>query len=263
MRAYLSTFRLRFKLETQYRGAALGGLFCQLFFALILIALYRALYETRGQAVALSGVVTYVWLQQACFRMLLSSDQELTRTIVEGGMAYTLCRPVSQYFYWFFRSLAQKIMGCALRAAPMVLCAMLMPDGWRIGAPASLSAMMLFVLSLFIGLICVCALDNIASGATIRSLDPKGISALLSLLMMTFSGNLLPLTLFPDSWQGFLRFSPYTQLLDSPIRLYLGELSGREAALSLLIQAGWTVALIALGALIWRKNLRRVIVQGG
>ena len=47
MRAYLHVFRMRLRMELQYRGAALGGIICQLFFGLILIALYRALYAFR------------------------------------------------------------------------------------------------------------------------------------------------------------------------------------------------------------------------
>ena len=244
MRAYMSAFKLRLKLETQYRAAALGGLICQVFFGVVLIALYTALYETRGQATALSSVVTYVWLQQACFRMLLSSDDELKSTIVQGGMAYNLCRPVSPYFYWYARSFAQKIMGGILRAVPMMLIALfLMPEGYRLGAPASPAMLLLFFLSLFLGLLCV--------------------SALLSLLMMTFSGNILPLTLFPDSWQTALRLTPYAQLLDTPIRLYTGALPEGDILGSLLIQCFWAVALILFGVLLWQRNLRRVVVQGG
>ena len=264
MRAYMSAFKLRLKLETQYRAAALGGLICQVFFGVVLIALYTALYETRGQATALSSVVTYVWLQQACFRMLLSTDDELKSTIIEGGMAYNLCRPVSPYFYWYARSFAQKIMGGILRAVPMMLIALfLMPEGYRLGAPASPAMLLLFFLSLFLGLWCVSALDNIAAGFTIRSLDPRGVSALLSLLMMTFSGNILPLTLFPDSWQTALRLTPYAQLLDTPIRLYTGALPEGDIPGSLLIQCFWAAALILFGVLLWQRNLRRVVVQGG
>ena len=43
MRAYLSAFRMRRRLEVQYRGAVLGGIICQMFFGLILIAVYRTL----------------------------------------------------------------------------------------------------------------------------------------------------------------------------------------------------------------------------
>ena len=77
MKSYWTVFRLRRKMEVQYRGAMLGGIICQIFFGLILIALYRALYESKPQALPLSHVVTYVWLQQAFFRMLLASDPEL------------------------------------------------------------------------------------------------------------------------------------------------------------------------------------------
>ena len=51
MKPYLSIFKLRLRLETQYRGAVLGGLICQMFFGLILIAVYRALYASKPQAI--------------------------------------------------------------------------------------------------------------------------------------------------------------------------------------------------------------------
>ena len=58
MKSYWTVFRLRRKMEVQYRGAMLGGIICQIFFGLILIALYRALYESNPQALPLSHVVT-------------------------------------------------------------------------------------------------------------------------------------------------------------------------------------------------------------
>lgn len=263
MSAYLSAFKVRLKLEFQYRAAALGGLACQVFFGLIYIALYLALYQTRGQAVDVAYIVTYVWLQQACFRMLFSSDTELTQTIVQGAMAYQLTRPISPYFYWYMRAAAQKLMASALRGLPMVALAFLMPAGYRMGAPASLGALILFFTSLFLGLLCVCALDNIAAGFTLNTLDPRGVNALLNLTMLTLSGNILPLTLFPDAWQSALRFSPYTQLLDTPIALYAGQLPQDEILLRLIIQAGWVGVLIGVGYYIWHKNLKRIVVQGG
>ena len=62
MKAYLSVFRLRLRMETHYRGAVLGGIACQVFFGLILVALYRALYAGTPQSLPLEHVTTYVWL---------------------------------------------------------------------------------------------------------------------------------------------------------------------------------------------------------
>lgn len=263
MKAYFAAFRMRWKMETQYRAAALGGILCQVFFGLILVAVYRALYQNKAQTLPLESVVAYVWLQQAFFRMLLSSDDELTSKIRTGTIAYDLCRPLNAYGYYYSRILAQKLLGSLLRAGPMLVIAALLPSGWGLCAPASLSSLGLALLGLMLGLFCVCALENITMGLTLRTIDAKGVQALLNLTMMTFSGNILPLTLFPDRWQKAITLLPYAQLLDAPIRLYTGEWSLHQAPQALLVQLFWTIALIGLGLLIWKRNEKRIVVQGG
>lgn len=263
MRAMLSIFRLKLREEMQYRGAVIGGVLCQTFFGLILIAVYRALYETRPQTLPLQDVISYVWLQQAFFRMLLSSDGELTDKIRTGSFAYDLCRPLDMYGYYYFRGMAQKLMGSLLRSVPMLLIAVLLPEGWRLSAPSSFAALICSLVSLLAGLVCVCALDSITTGFTVRTLDGRGIQAALNLLMMTFSGNILPLTLFPDSWQKVIRFLPYAQLLDAPIRVYSGTqpLNGVLSVWGL--QLAWAAGLVLAGRKLWAINRRHIVLQGG
>ncbi len=263
MKPYLSIFRLRRNMELQYRGAMLGGIICQAFFGLILIALYRALYEARPQTLPLSHVVTYVWLQQAFFRMLLASDPDLTDKIRTGGIAYDLCRPVSLYGFYYVRIMAQKLTGSLMRGLPMLLFAAFLPDGWGISAPDSISGLLCAAAALLLGLLCVCALENITMGCTMRTLDNRGLQAMMNLLMMTFSGNILPLTLFPDSWQRVITLLPYAQLLDAPIRFWTGDYAPSLAPQILLLQAVWTGVLVYLGRLLWHANQKHLVLQGG
>ena len=256
-------FRLRQRMETQYRGAMLGGIVCQVFFGLILIALYRALYSSRPQSLPLKDVVTYVWLQQAFFRMLFATDPDLMDKIRTGSIAYDLCRPVDLYGFYFARAAAQKLTGSLMRAVPMLTVAALLPAGWGIALPASLPGLLLSLTALALGLMCVSALENITMGITMRTLDPRGIQAMLNMLMMILSGNLLPLTLFPDAWQRVITLTPYAQLLDAPIRLYTGEYALSQAGLILLRQGAWTAALVMLGRFMWQRNQRHLVVQGG
>ena len=120
LRPYLTAFRVRALLETQYRGAALGGLVTQLFFGLVYACLYSALYAGSDPA-GLRATVTYVWLQQMFFRALFMSDGEFQQQILSGSLAYTLCRPVDQHLYWISRNLAAQIIGMLMRALPMIL----------------------------------------------------------------------------------------------------------------------------------------------
>ena len=263
MRAYISTFHMRRKLELQYRGAVLGGVICQMFFGLILIAVYRALYAGKPQEMPFSQIAGYVWLQQAFFRMLLASDPELMDKIRTGSIAYDLCRPVSLYGFYYMRIMAQKLTGSILRAVPMLVFAFLPPAGWGLALPASSAGLFLSLAALFLGLLCVCALENITMGFTMRTLDSRGMQALLNMLMMTLSGNILPLTLFPDSWQQVIRLLPYAQLLDAPIRLYTGQTLPAQAPGILLVQAAWFLVLTGAGFWFWQRNQRRIIIQGG
>ncbi len=263
MRAYLSAFRMRRRLELQYRGAVLGGVICQVFFGLILVAVYRAMYAGKPQAMPLSHITSYVWLQQAFFRMLGSSDPDLQDKIRTGGIAYDLCRPLNLYGFYYARIAAQKLTGSLLRAAPMLVIAFLLPEGWGLRLPASGAGLLWSLAALLLGLLCVSAMENITMGFTMITLDSRGMQAMLNLLMMTLSGNILPLTLFPDRWQQVITLLPYAQLLDAPIRLYTGQTPVSAVPGILLIQLVWTAALTAAGYLFWQKNQKRLVIQGG
>ena len=263
MRAYLSVFRMRLKMELQYRGAMLGGIICQMFFGIVLVALYNALYESKAQVMPIEQVSTYVWLQQAFFRMMVATDQDLYDKVKTGNISYDLCRPVNMYWFYYTRIAAQKLMGSLMRGIPMLIVAFLLPKGWGMTLPHSVPGLLSAFAALFFGLLCMCALENITMAFSMRTLDPRGMASLLSLLMVTFSGNLLPLTLFPDSWQKVITLLPYAQLLDAPIRLYSGEYSVSDLPLIILRQAVWAVILILLGIWFWKKNQKKMIIQGG
>lgn len=264
LKPYLTAFKLRALLETQYRGAALGGLVTQIAFGLALIFLYEALYRSGGDtSVPFPQVVTYVWLQQAFFRALFSSDAALSEAIMTGSIAYELCRPVDTYFYWYLRNLAQKAVGSFMRAVPMFLFASLLPKSLHIAPPQSPGSFLFFLISLALGFACISAIGNIQNGITMHTLDARGVSNIIQMILFFLSGNLIPLTLFPQKWQVLVRYQPFAQALDMPIRLYMGSYPPAEILLSFCIQILWLCLLIALGRMLWRRNLRRVTIQGG
>ncbi|MBP3636510.1 MAG: ABC-2 family transporter protein [Clostridia bacterium] len=262
LRPYLTAFRVRALLETQYRGAALGGLVTQMFFGMVYAYLYSALYAGRDPA-GLQATITYVWLQQMFFRALFMSDGELQQQIMTGSLAYTLCRPVDQHLYWISRNLAAQTVGALMRALPMLLVQFLLPADIRMSLPASPLALAQFTISLVLGIFCVSQIQAIGLACVMKTLDHRGLSSMLSLLLMTFSGNVVPLTLFPDSFQQLIRYQPFAQVLDAPIRMYLEGQPMGDWLINLVIQLMWIAALMALGRWMWARQLRNVTVQGG
>ena len=81
--------------------------------------------------------------------------------------------------------------------------------------------------------------------------------------MTLMAGNVLPLTLFPDAWQRVLSFLPWTQMLDAPIRLYTGVRETSSVWGVLGVQIFWTAALVLLGMELWKRNRKKLVLQGG
>ena len=261
-RPYLTVLRLRALQETQYRAAALGGLVTQVFFGLVYIFLYTALYAGESPDM-LRDTITYVWLQQMFFRMMFSSDGELGSLIMSGGIAYMLVRPVDQHRFWVCRDVGGRFVGALMRLLPMVAIQFILPAELRISLPDGWWSFAQFVTSLLIGCVCLCELMSIIDAVTMKTLDKRGISAILSLTMMTFSGNVIPLTLFPDSLQTLIRYQPFAQALDAPIRMYQQCASLPEWALTVAVQLTWIFILRWIGRAMWQKQLNNLIVQGG
>ena len=261
-RPYLTVLRLRALQETQYRAAALGGLVTQVFFGLVYIFLYTTLYAGESPEM-LRDTITYVWLQQMFFRMMFSTDGELSNLIMSGGIAYMLVRPVDQHRFWVCRDVGGRFVGAVMRLVPMVAIQFVLPRELRMSLPDGWLSMLQFITSLLIGCVCLCELMSIIDAVTMKTLDKRGVSAILSLTMMIFSGNVIPLTLFPDGLQTLIRYQPFAQALDAPIRMYQQCASLPEWALTVAVQVGWIFILRWIGRAMWQKQLDNMIVQGG
>ena len=262
LRPYLTVFRMRALMETQYRAAALGGLVTQVFFGLVYIFLYTTLYAGSAPE-ALRDTITYVWLQQMFFRMMFSADGELSDLIMTGGVAYMLVRPVDQHLFWVCRDVGGRLVAAMMRLVPMVLVQFLLPEELRMALPDGWLSFLQFGLSLLLGCVCLCELVSIIDAITMKTLDKRGISAILNLTMLTFSGNVIPLTLFPDALQTLIRYQPFAQALDAPIRMYQQCAALPEWALNVAVQVIWILILRAIGRAMWQRRLNDMIVQGG
>lgn len=261
-RPYATSFRLRALLETQYRAAALGGLVTQAFFGLVYIFLYSALYAGESPAM-LQDTITYVWLQQMFLRMMFVSDGELLNQVFTGGVAYMLVRPVDQHRFWLSRDAGGRLVSGLMRLLPMVLVQFLLPPSLRMALPDGWLSLLQFVFALLLGLVTMCELTSITNAIVMKTLDQRGISAMINLIMMALSGNVVPLTLFPDALQALVRYQPFAQALDVPIRMYQHCASLPEWLLNTAVQVGWLLVLRWIGRAMWRKQLDNMIVQGG
>ncbi len=267
MRATLAIFKMRFQLLLNYRMAAIAGLFTQLFFGFVMIEVYHAFFQNTGgidTPMTLVQTTTYVWLGQGLLALLpWNGDREIRAMIKNGDFAYELVRPLSIYWYWFIRILAQRIAPVLMKGTSLFLIVILVGKGtYGLQPPVSIEGFILFFLILSTGVILGAAISNIITISILFTIG-DGIERFLPAVITIFSGMVIPLALFPDNIQWLLRILPFSGLVDAPYRFYLGLYSINDFIPILSIQIIWIALLFGLGHLMLKKAQKRVIVQGG
>ncbi|WP_375268374.1 ABC transporter permease [Phenylobacterium sp.] len=274
VRPYAAAFTSRFLLMLQYRAAALAGFATQCWWGGIKVMIYSAFFAAApaaaaGAPMSLAQVITYTWLAQALLALTpWSADPEIALAVRTGGVAYDRLRPLDTYALWYVRGAAWMASRAVPRAALMLLAAgFVLPliglSDWAWKPPATFAAAALFAIALPLALALSAAFLMIVNVVVAATLTDRGPNILFNALIIVFSGNLLPLALYPDWARTALLVQPFAGMLDIPLRLYVGELSGAAAAGGLALQAFWTLTLIALGRWALSRVMRRLEVQGG
>ena len=274
VRPYRAAFASRLMQMLQYRSAALAGFATQCWWGgikvMVLAAFFGASQGASGTTpMTLEDAITYTWVAQALLALLpWVGDPEIAQAVRSGAVAYDRLRPLDAYTLWFVRGAGWTLARALPRAALMFTAAALVLPlaglarwGWQ--PPAGVAAGLLFTLSIGFALLLSTAMLMLINIAVLATLNDRGVNMLTSPLVIVFSGNLLPLALFPDALQTALRWQPFAGLLDIPLRLYFGHLQGAEALGALGLQCFWIVLLVALGRGFMARTWRSLEVQGG
>lgn len=265
MKPYWALFRVRARTLFQYRIAALAGLFTQWVFGFVMIGVLVAFYRDAGdQPMTLSQTITYTWLGQALLGMLpWNYDREVGDSIRSGAVAYDLTRPLDLYSHWFARALAMRTAPTLLKSIPMFLIAtFLLPEVYRMVWPSA--GIVLLWLALLMGaLLLSCAITLLMQASLFWTVTGDGMSRILPHIATILSGMVIPLPLFPDWLQPFLRIQPFAGVSGAPSMLFCGVSSVMEAWGTLALHLFWTACFVFLGRWTVARGLRRLTVAGG
>lgn len=267
MRPYYSVLRLRLLLGMQYRSAALAGMSTQFFFGFMHIMVFIAFYtySTQPAAMTLAEVVSYTWLKQAflAFIMLWFRDNELFQLITSGNMAYELCRPTGMYEFWYAKLLAQRLSAALLRCSPILIIAFVLPEPYRLSFPPSWLTLLLFVVTLLLGLLVLVSISMLIYISVFVTMSPTGSMLLFGILGEFLAGMIIPIPLMPSWIQPIVELLPFHLTADLPFRVYSGQIPQADALIGIGKQVVWLTVLVLLGKAAFNKVLRQVVIQGG
>jgi len=268
LRPYLAIFRQRLLCDMQYRISFWARIGTNIFWGIVraLIIYVYFTYAQRGSTVIdVKQSVTMIWLGQIALNLTpgFGVDNTVWNKIRSGDVGVELIRPLDIYSHWYASAFANKIAPFLMAAAPVGIAALIMPETYAMSLPASLPGLAACVLTLLTGTVVSCAAINLGYAMLMDVRVGVGPANAAFTLMQILAGGYLPLQLWPDRMQKLLYYQPFATLMDVPLRFYTGSAAIAELPGVLLLQAAWTVVLVAVGRVWIRRNLDRLVLQGG
>lgn len=267
MKKYLSFFRMRFFTGLQYRMAAVTALTTQFIWGLMECLAYKALYDSNAMTFSMeySAVVTYVWLKEAFFALFntWATDNDIFRMIMDGGIAYEMCRPVSLYGMWFSRNLGGRVAEASLRCVPVLIGAALIPSPYKISGPFSIYTLLLFLVTMVMALGVTVSFCMVIYMLCFFTISPQGWRMLFMGAVEFLSGAIIPLPFIPQPYRSIIELLPFASMHNVPLRIYSGDLAGSNMIKAILLQIIWLIILNCVGVFLCRRAEHRVVVQGG
>ena len=267
MKQYLSFFRIRFVAGLQYRAAAWAGIATQFAWGGMNVLMYKAFYQSNAASFPMrfQELSSYIWMQQAFLAMYMTwfFDNEIFETITSGSISYELCRPCDLYTMWFVKNMTIRLARVVLRCLPILLFAACLPAPYGLRLPPTLSAALLFPVSMILGFLVLIAFSMLVYISAFYTISPMGVRILVTSVMEFFAGALIPIPFFPSWLQKIMYALPFSSMQSTPFLIYTGHLHAVEALQRIGTQLLWLAGLLVIGHFWMKQALKKVVVQGG
>ncbi len=261
---YLSLVQMSVQRTLAYRRTVLINLATSLIWLVASYYLWRAVFVSQAQIGDFNWdrMRTYILLAYAV-NVLLSSSWSTFRVmsiIRTGEIATELIRPFDFLFAQFSMSLGGALVeglfsGLIAGAIGVVV--------FRIQGPVSPLAGVFFLISVVFGFANKFLINYLVALVCFWTKNSLGLAWAQTAVVNILSGALIPLEFFPGWLRTLTQFLPFQAVINAPLSIYQGAVTGAGIALTLAVQLAWIAALLGVGRLLWRPSLRALEIQGG
>jgi ABC-2 type transport system permease protein len=220
-------------------------------------------YRQRGSAPALPSAQLFPYLVAAFvlnFTLASSLENRAGVRIMRGLISADLTKPMG-FMPWHLAQALGDLLGNGLLALP--IAALGLASLGQGLAPPNATAALLGLASILLGFLVNFALGFLTIQAFFVTDSYYGIAFTRIALHNAFSGLSAPLALFPGALRGIASYLPFRHVIETPARVWLGQVQGLAALRHLFLQALWVAILLPLGSAVFRLAIRRVQIQGG
>jgi len=225
--------------------------------------LWITLYTQRPGAfgVSLQQMVTYAILSMAIQNLFFTGPPYyMAQQVRSGAIDVDLLKPLDFHFHMLARSTGEMLFRVIVIALPAMLAGYFLFD---LQLPATWQTGFLFVVALLLGYLVQFHLEFLLGTVAIITLEIHSIDWAFHATSRFFSGQFVPLWLFPGMLGTLAAVLPFRSIFFTPLSIYIGALSGSAITQALRFQLIWLIILLIISRWLWGRVQLRIISQGG
>ncbi|MGN0342298.1 MAG: ABC transporter permease [Roseburia sp.] len=268
LRVYLPFMENEFKRNLAYKGSFYLFMLCWLFAPFINYYLWMAIYGSSESSM-LGGLtkdemVVYVFMTYVTTQMVFVSISDyIGDHVTEGSVAMNLIKPID-----YRLSLISQAVGTMLYRffAPTILVwvAVEIYKAAVLGMGVTpVKNILCYIVSVIMSFLIYVLFDFCFGMVAFVTTYLYGMQLIKEALIGFLSGQLIPISFFPEVLQRVFDFLPFSSMVYAPVMIYLGKYSGTELMMVMGRQLVWVVLLYVLGSLLWQRITKRLVVLGG
>lgn len=229
--------------------------------AAIQMVLWYAIFKVGGvssvQGMQYADMILYT-LVSMLFSQVRGGDHdfELQEMIREGNLSNYLLRPVGVVEFVYIRGAASRLFVAMIS---LVLGCIASAFITELSVVRMLSAMLIAVM----GNIIHYQLGAILATTAFYWEEAFSVLMVKNMVVGLLSGELLPLNLFPKSFEWVWKSTPFYLYVFGPVQIALGKWTYGQFLESFIIGAAWMIALFFGIRLSWKVGLKKYVSIGG
>jgi ABC-2 type transport system permease protein len=224
---------------------------------------WKTLYTQSPDAfgVSLEQMVTYAILGMLLDIVLdVGPEWYIANQVRTGAIDTDLMKPLDFHFHMLARSVGEVLFGLGILALPAFAMGYFLFD---LQPPGDVSTSLLFAISIVFSFFVLFHVSFLIGALTVITLDIRNIAWAYYSLISFFSGQIVPLWLFPDFLRKISEVLPFQAIYYIPISIYIRTLKGSAAVQALGLQVFWAIVLAFISHWVWNRVHTRLTVQGG
>lgn len=242
----------------------LGGIVIGIVTSLLWMAIYSFSPNEEINGFILSEMILYVLIVVVINEVNYSSTfSDIADDIKQGLIGMRLMKPVSYRMQLSFKTIGNFFIRLVIVGVPFLIifagfCCLVLktpvPIWWHV---------LLFFPLMLVSIVIVDAFQFIFGLCGFITQEMFGLNMVLSAVISFLSGVAIPISFFPQWLQNVIYCTPFPSMISYPALLFMGKLSDQELIKAFLLGIAWIIGLKLIGAFLYQKAVKHVVVFGG